>query len=139
MDEHLRKNNRSNLSALVVTGAWVEGLYLITQIVKNNPSNKELNDRIGGQKIIVEKLNSILLAYKAQDKNFETLSDDFSELKTAYEVIQITIEPGEVTTQKIDGVIVVIPKEKSIITMSQEQMNTIIALAEKIRNKLISL
>ncbi|MFN8256387.1 MAG: hypothetical protein U0W24_11890 [Bacteroidales bacterium] len=139
MDEHLRKNNRSNLSALVVTGAWIEGLYLITQIVKNGTPNKDLNDRIGGQKIIVEKLNSILQAYKAQDKNFETLADDFSELKTAYDAIQITIETGEVTTQKIDGVIVVIPKEKSIITMSQEQMNTIISLAEKIRNKLISL
>ena len=139
MDEHLRKNNRSNLSALVVTGVWVEGLYLITQIVKNGTTNKDLNDRIGSQKVIVEKLNSILQAYKAQDKNFETLADDFSELKNAYEAVQITIETGEVTTQKIDGVIVVIPKEKSIINMGKEQLDTIIALAEKIRNKLISL
>jgi hypothetical protein len=139
MDDHLRKNNRSNLSALVVTGVWIEGLYLITQIVKNGSSNKDLENRIGEQKIIVDKLHSILQAYRAQDKNFEKLADDFVELKSAYEVIQITVETGEVTTQKIDGVIVVIPKDKSIITMSKEQLKAIIVLTENIRNKLISL
>ncbi len=139
MDDHLRKNNRSNLSALVVTGVWIEGLYLITQIVKNGAVNKDLDNRIGEQKIIVDKLHSILQAYRAQDKNFEKLADDFSDLKSTYESIQITVETGEVTTQKIDGVIVVIPKDKSIVTMSKEQLNSIISLTENIRNKLISL
>lgn len=139
MDEHLRKNNRSNLSALVVTGVWIEGLYLITQIVKNGAVNKDLDNRIGEQKIIVDKLHSILQAYRAQDKNFEKLADDFSDLKSTYEAIQITVETGEVTTQKIDGVIVVIPKDKSIVNMSKDQLKSIIVLTENIRNKLISL
>jgi hypothetical protein len=139
MDDHLRKNNRSNLSALVVTGVWIEGLYLITQIVKNGAVNKDLDNRIGEQKIIVDKLHSILQAYRAQDKNFEKLADDFSDLKSTYESIQITVETGEVTTQKIDGVIVVIPKDKSVVTMSKDQLKSIIALTETIRNKLISL
>jgi len=139
MDEHLRKNNRSNLSALVVTGVWIEGLYLLTQIVKNGTVNKDLENRIGEQKIIVEKLNSILQAYRAQDKNFEKLADDFSELKSTYDAIQITIETGKVTTKEIDGIIVVIPEDKSIVTMDKKQLNSIIVLTESIRNKLISL
>lgn len=139
MDEHLRKNNRSNLSALVVTGVWIEGLYLLTQIVKSGTSNKDLENRIGEQKIIVEKLYSILQAYRAQDKNFEKLADDFGELKSKYESIQITVETGEVTTKEIDGVIVVIPNDKSVVTMSKEQLNSIIIITESIRNKLISL
>ncbi len=139
MDEHLRKNNRSNLSALVVTGVWIEGLYLLTQIVKSGTSNKDLENRIGEQKIIVDKLNSILQAYRAQDKNFEKLADDFGELKSTYESIEITVETGEVTTQEIDGIIVVIPKDKSIVKMSKTQLKSIIVLTESIRNKLISL
>lgn len=139
MDEHLRKNNRSNLSALVVTGVWIEGLYLLTQIVKSGTTNKDLENRIGEQKIILDKLYSILQAYRAQDKNFEKLADDFGELRAKYESIQITVETGEVTTKEIDGVIVVIPNDKSVVKMSKDQLNSIIALTESIRNKLISL
>jgi hypothetical protein len=124
---------------LVVTGVWIEGLYLITQIVKSGNSNNDLKNRIGEQKIIVEKLNSILQVYKEQDKNFEKLAEDFETLKTAYDPVVITIEPGEVTQKKIDGIIVVIPLEKSIVTMTDENMNSIISLTESIRNKLISL
>ncbi|MDF1546233.1 MAG: hypothetical protein P1P88_00335 [Bacteroidales bacterium] len=139
MDDHLRKNNRSNLSALVVTGVWIEGLYLVTQIVKNGSDSKELKERIGEQKVIVEMLNQILQVYKVQDKNFELLAADFEKLKMAYEPVDITVETGEVTTQEIDGIIVVIPKDKTVVTMSVNQLNTIVSLTESIRNKLISL
>jgi hypothetical protein len=139
MDEHLRKNSRTNLSALVVTGVWLEGLYLITQIVKTGSSNKDLKNRIGEQKYIVEKLNSILQVYKAQDKNFEKLADDFESLKITFDPVTITVETGEVTTKEVDGVIVVIPMDKSTVTMSDEDLNLIINKTESIRNKLISL
>jgi len=139
MDDHLRKNNRSNLSALVVTGVWIEGLYLVTQIVKNGSDSKDLKDRIGEQKVIVEMLNKILQVYKVQDKNFERLAGDFENLKIAYDPIEIKVETGEVTTQEIDGIIVVIPKDKTIVTISDDQLNKIVSLTESIRNKLISL
>jgi hypothetical protein len=139
MDEHLRKNSRTNLSALVVTGVWIEGLFVITQIVKNGSTNKDLKDRIGSQKFIIEKLNSILQVYKAQDKNFERLAEDFDELKATYDPVTITIENGKVTTKEIDGVIVVMPTDKSIVNMSEEQLKAIISKTESIRNKLISL
>jgi len=139
MDEHLRKNSRTNLSALVVTGVWIEGLYVITQIVKNGSSNKDLKNRIGEQKYIVEKLNSILQVYKAQDKNFEKLADDFESLKITFDPVSITVETGEVTTKEVDGVIVVIPMDKSTVNMSDQDLNLIISKTESIRNKLISL
>jgi hypothetical protein len=139
MDEHLRKNNRTNLSALVVTGVWMEGFYVITQIVKDGSSNKDLRNRIGEQKYIVEKLNSILQVYKAQDKNFEKLADDFESLKITFDPVTITVETGKVTTKEVDGIIVVIPMDKSTVNMSDEDLNLIINKTESIRNKLISL
>jgi hypothetical protein len=139
MDEHLRKNSRTNLSALVVTGVWIEGLYLITQIVKSGSNNKDLKNRIGEQKYIVEKLNSILQVYKAQDKNFEKLADDFESLKVTFDPVTITVETGKVTTKEVDGVIVVIPMDKSTVNMTDENLKSIISKTESIRNKLISL
>jgi hypothetical protein len=139
MDTHLRKNNRSNLSALVVTGVWMESMYFLTQIVRDGADNKDLTDRIGEQKVILEMLNKVLQVYKVQDKNFKELAGFFDELSAAYEQIEIIVEPGPVTTVMIDGIEVVTTKDKSIVTMSENQLNTIINLIEKIRNKLISL
>jgi len=139
MDSHLRKNSRSNLSALVVTGVWMESMYLLTQIVKDGEDDQDLNDRIGEQKVILEMLNKVLQVYKVQDKNFEKLATDFEELKMAYEQVTITVEPGEVKTIMIDGIPVVTTDDKSTVTMSESQLNSIISLIENIRNKLISL
>lgn len=139
MDEHLRKNNRSNLSALVVTGVWIEGLYLATQIIKEDASSNALRDRIGEQKLILTDLFKILQVYKSQDKNFENLVIDFEELNKAYEPVTITFIEGETRTEEIDGVTVVIQEDKSEVEMTDEQLDKIINIVEKIRNKLISI
>jgi hypothetical protein len=139
MDEHLRKNNRSNLSALVVTGVWLEGLYLATQIIKEDASSAALRDRIGEQKLVLTDLFKILQVYKSQDKNFENLVIDFEELNKAYEPVIITFIEGETRTEEIDGVTVVIQEDKSEVEMTDEQLDKIINIVEKIRNKLISI
>ncbi len=138
MDEHLRKNNRSNLSALVVTGVWMEGLYLATQIAKEDPT-KSLRDRVGEQQMILTDLYKILEVYQSQDKNFEKLVQDFQELNKVYEPVKISFVEGVTETVEIDGITVVIQKDSSIVEMSDEQLSKIIEVTEKIRNKLISL
>ena len=138
MDEHLRKNNRSNLSALVVTGVWLEGLYLATQIVTEDTS-KGLKDRIGEQKLILTDLYKILEVYRTQDKNFENLAQDIQELNKAYDPVIITFKEGETITKEIDGVTVVMQQDESVVEMTDEQLQKIIEITKKIRNKLISL
>lgn len=138
MDEHLRKNNRSNLSALVVTGVWLEGLYLATQIVAEDTS-KGLRDRIGEQKLILTDLYKILEVYRTQDKNFENLATDVQELNKVYEQVKITFVEGETITKEIDGVTVVMQQDESLVDMTDEQLKQIIEITKKIRNKLISL
>jgi hypothetical protein len=54
MDRYLRDNNRNNLSTLIVTGVWIEGLYLATQVYKDKP-DKRIADRIGEQKNYIER------------------------------------------------------------------------------------
>ncbi len=139
MDTHLRKNNRSNLSALVVTGVWMESMYFLTQIVRDGTDSKDLIDRIGEQKIILEMLNKVLQVYKVQDKNFKDLAESFDELQTTYDGVNIEVIPGKVTVVNIDGIDVVTTTTKSIVTMPDGQLDAIINLVEKIRNKLISL
>ncbi|TFH20984.1 MAG: hypothetical protein E4H10_15950, partial [Bacteroidia bacterium] len=48
MDDYLRETDRSNLSALMIAGVWMEGNYLATQVAVQN-SNEDLKTMIGEQ------------------------------------------------------------------------------------------
>ncbi len=137
MDQHLRETKRSNLSVLVVTGVWLEGLYLATQVVKEKPNDK-ISERIGEQKNILSSLTGILKVF-SKDKNFADLLKDLQELQTAYEGVKITIVQGTPETKIENGKVVVYQKDVSIVDISQEQLINIINTTEKIRNKLIAL
>jgi hypothetical protein len=136
MDRHLRKSNRSNLSILIITGVWVEGMYLATQVYKEAP-HPELKDRIGEQKIVLDQLTKFLEIFQ-EDKQFKVLLGELSRLDSEFVDVKITYEPGELEAIEKDGMITYIQNEKSIITASDDKIQTIINLTEEIRNKLIS-
>lgn len=137
MDRYLRENQRNNLSTLIVTGVWIEGLYLATQVYKEKP-DKRISERIGEQKIILNDLLLILKNFKT-DKNFADLIKDIDEIKRAFDGVQITYEVGEPAKEERDGFLMIVQTEKSIVKISDAQLKTIIALTEKVRNKIISM
>lgn len=134
MDEHLRNNQRSNLSALLVTGVWVEQLYLITQVAKEQPSDR-FRETIGEQKVILNNLLPILNAFKASDKNFEELVQHLEELKEVLDVAKITVHVDDNVQAREDGIIV--QNEYSVVELSKEELQEIITTTEKIRNKIV--
>jgi hypothetical protein len=134
MDEHLRTNQRSNLSALLVTGVWVESLYLITQVAKEQPSD-QFKETIGEQKNILNRALPILKVFKNSDKNFEELVQYLEELKEVLDVAKITDHVNENAQPREDGVIV--QNEYSVVELSQEELQEIITTTEKIRNKIV--
>lgn len=135
MDQYLRKNNRSNLSALMVAGVYIEGLYLTTQVCKEKP-NKKLADNIGEQKTIFNELILILKNYE-KEPYFANLNTNLAELKKQFDQVKITIEVGEPKTIEKNGMLTIVPGSKSIVSMSAEQLNNIIKTTETIRNNLI--
>jgi hypothetical protein len=137
MDQYLRDNNRSNLSALMVIGVWVEGQYLATQVVKEAP-HPDLAERIGEQKIILEKLILIVKNF-AENKQFENLLDELNKIYELYKDIEITIIPGEPEPKEENGMLVFVQNEKSIVKITDEQLESIINTTEEVRNRLINL
>jgi len=87
MDKYLHSNNRTNLSALMVTGVWIEGLYLGTQVYKISP-NKELAERIGEQKLTLDQLMLILDKFQ-KDKQYTKLLEELQLLKTLFNSVNI--------------------------------------------------
>lgn len=135
MDDYLRKHSRSNLSALMITGVYVEGLYITTQVCKEKP-NQKLADNIGEQKTIFDQLILILKNYE-KDPYFAGMLKSLNELKVAYDEVKITIEPGEPKSIEKDGMLTIIQTSKSVVTMSDALLKKIIDQTEKTRNTLI--
>jgi len=137
MDAHLRESARSNLSLLVITGVWIESLYLLTQVA-NEIETEKLTERIGEQKILLNMLYPVLKIYQ-EDPYFKDLVEELKELHKIYEGVKISYQVGEPETLIIDGRLTIIQNEKSIIEMNEEQLKQIILITEKIRNKQINL
>jgi hypothetical protein len=137
MDKYLHSNNRTNLSTLMVTGVWIEGLYLGTQVYKATP-NKDLADRIGEQKLTLDQLMLILEIYQ-KDKQYTKLLEDLQLLKELFKSVEIFVEKGEPQMIEIDGMLSIVQGDKSIIKISPEILDNIIKTTEQVRNRLISL
>jgi hypothetical protein len=132
MDDYLRETDRSNLSALMITGVWIEGLYLATQVAKEN-SNEELKSMIGEQKLILNDLLLVLNNYINEPAIGKYITD-LETIKAIYDNVKITYEVGEPQTIEKDGMLMVIQSESSHVTMSDETLQEIIAIIEQVRN-----
>jgi len=136
MDKYLRKNNRGNLSSLIITGVWVEGLYILTQVQKNNP-NPKLSEKIGEQKIILNDLMLILKNY-IKDPDFKKIIDDIEIIKAEFANVKISYEMGDPEAVEKDGMLVIVQNEKSIVNIDDMTLTNIRNTTEKIRNKLLN-
>jgi hypothetical protein len=139
MDQYLRDNDRSGESALIITGIWIEGLYLATQVANDSPNHPELAERIGEQKIILEKLILIIDNYK-KNKQFAGLLEDLNAINAYFKDIEIKYIPGE-PVSKINekGELEITQNEQSVVEITDKQLKDIIAIAKEIRNKLLKI
>jgi hypothetical protein len=136
IDSYLRENNRGHLSALMMTGVWIEGMYLATQVA-NQTSNPILSERIGEQKLNLNNLFLILNPYKSQQQIADLLTQ-MNEIKDVFDQVEIIYEMGEPETVEKDGMVMIVQNEKSIVQITDEQLQQIINKTEEVRNKLIA-
>jgi hypothetical protein len=137
IDKYLREKGRGQLSALMITGVWIEGQYLATQMIKQHPDTL-LRNRIGEQKIILGDLLMLLAPYCNINPQFSALCQDMQDLKQKYRDVKITYTVGDPVTIEKDGALVVKQTEESKVEITDEQLNLIIVTSNNIRNKLIS-
>jgi len=134
MDIDLKTHGRSNLSTLVVTGVWIEGLYLATQVYKET-TDPQVGERVGEQQIVLNELYAIIEKYKS-DPDFSFLVDQLNKLTPLYEQVTISVIPGPVVKTVVDGRVLYEQGEESIVEVSSQVLAQIVATAEEVRNNL---
>ncbi|MCD6201697.1 MAG: hypothetical protein J7K46_07805 [Bacteroidales bacterium] len=135
IDKYLRGKQRGEVSSMIISGLWLEGMYLATQVQKDYP-HPELKERIGEQKIIMEDLFTLLGHYK-NNREVQKLIAQLTPLKNLFQQVSITFIPGEPETVEKDGRLVVIQHEESKIEYSEELLQKIILSIKDLRNKIV--
>ena len=136
MDNFLRDNNRSNISALLVTGVWIEGAYLASQVILEN-DNIAIRERVAEQGIILDQLMLVLNHYK-NDQSFFKLISKLEKLKLLLDKVEIIETEGDAEMIEVDGILMAVSNTTTSINMSDELLNDIIEEISKVRSFVIS-
>ena len=138
INSYLQEQDRSNLSVLLLTGGWLEAMHITCQVSSKDPANRELQEKIGEQKIILENIVLLLSFYSESFPNIELLMTDILELQTAFDTIEITTIYRESTMEIVDGVMVIHDNSESNVNITSENVEEIKNVTSKIRSKIIN-
>ncbi|MBR8537090.1 hypothetical protein KEM09_16770 [Carboxylicivirga mesophila] len=136
MDSYLRSQKRSNVSSLIVTGAWIEGLYITGNVIEQT-NDEGLINRVAEQKDIINIIEIILKNY-SQDPDFAELAQRIGKLKAAYDPVKITTEFAEPKTIEQDGMLIIVQDEISHVEITPEQVTAIIEEIKALREFIVS-
>jgi hypothetical protein len=137
ISHYLQSQNRANLSVLLLVGGWIEAMEIICHAAAHNLENRELSDRIGEQKIILEQM-TLLLSFYQQDANMASLYNDLQQLKAVFDGIDITYTYVESSIEVVNGIAVVKDNSTTNISITEKDVLDIQAKINSIRNKIVN-
>jgi hypothetical protein len=138
INKYLQTQSRANLSVLLLTGGWLEAMEITCKVASTNPKNKELQEKIGEQKIILENIILLLGFYKDSDANMASLLKDMEELKLSFDKINIVYTYKESTMEVVNGVAVIKDNSTTTIQITPEDVENISKVTQSIRSKIIN-
>ena len=106
---YLTTNNNDKLAILIMTGSWIEGLYITTQIAATAADNTALLDIIAHQKSSLKKLLEVMEPVKG-DEGVVEISDGLNALKELYDGIE-----DQISTEALDSLFKIIEELRNKI------------------------
>ena len=87
-NSYLDENGRPEITALIITGGWIEGIYIGSQIALST-HNAGLTQDIIDQQLVIDDLIGLLQIH-AEDENIKTILVDIKKIKKASGEVNIT-------------------------------------------------
>ena len=97
-DSYLKENQQDYLSALIISGGWIEGLYLGSATLDKDNPNKELMTSIADQKYSLDNLIGLIELYDHAE--VDKIKEKLNQLKLSFD--KITTETTETTVSNED-------------------------------------
>ena len=132
-DAYLKENSRSNTSALVIAGGWIEALYISTKLAEKTQNSDEILSRIGEQKLTLNNLVPMLEKFQGPDVN--EVIKSLQELQSAFNAVEITYTRKDPTTDEESKLTTL--QTTSKISISDEALASISEKVASIRNNIV--
>ncbi|HAA21085.1 MAG TPA: hypothetical protein DCP28_20855 [Cytophagales bacterium] len=100
-DDYLNKNERTRTAAIIMAGAWIEGMHSAASVAANHQDDESFNDlakRVGDQKLTLNAIVEVLELI-SNDEEMATLVEQMKKLQTTFEAVEIS---DESVTEEID-------------------------------------
>ena len=137
IENKLKNDDKEELSALIVAGGWIEGLYLATNMSVLDPENKPLQNIIAEQKIVHENLLSLIKDYKFNEIIEENLIISITRLRTVFnKILKIEIEENSPLISENNEEIVI--GNYFNLKFEEKDLNDIHILISNIRQKILT-
>ncbi len=133
-DAYLKENGQPGVSALIVAGGWMEGLYIATQIAATT-KNEGIATRIGEQKLSLENLIALLEGYKSENEAIPAILTQMQDLKKVFDAIPTISGETTAVTDSAKGVSTI--SNGSSFKLTAPQLKAISDKCAEIRNKMI--
>ncbi|MFT5617519.1 MAG: hypothetical protein ACI85I_000742 [Arenicella sp.] len=142
INNHLHEQNRDVISALLLTGGWIESTHLTTLIYSKSAGRADiqtvLKEKIAEQKFVLERLMLLLDIYSSKPQVPELLNS-MEKLQDIYDDVEISTT-GDVKMRVIkhdDGTIEFVNDEVSTAKISSAQISEITTILSDIRKSII--
>ncbi len=132
----LTENDRPALASIVLVGGWVEGLYIATNLVGDEPiKDNKLVERIVDQKLSFNIVISLLDENKDNEDVAELLAE-INDLKLTFD--KITIRTSEIKAVPDEESNVTVLKSESRIRITDEIFQELMEKVKVLRTNFIS-
>ena len=134
-DSYLKDQEIQNISAYVLTGGWIEGMYLGTRMVDDKTNAEGLKNIIASQKYSLENL--ILMLDNTEDKGeFANINYQLNELFSMFQAIEYPSYKEPTDSIDSDGVMV-LDNSSGEIKISEDTFRDIKEKVSSIRKSII--
>lgn len=131
---YLEENERGTTLGHIVTGAWIESLYLITSVAGPFKDNDPIIQRIAEQKYNYENLWGFLMKYESDEGIKKTITE-LEELGIIFDSLEMK-DSGEAKVEEHDGKNVIVGGSDIVITKSQ--YNDLVKKIKEIRTRIVT-
>lgn len=133
---YLEENEKGAVLGLIVTGGWIESMYIVTNLVDKYSDSNPIIERIAGQKYTLENLLGYLYEYP-DDENVGMAVAELQKLEAIYGLMEVTGELNSTTVEK-EGDLNVISGGKSI-KITKETFLELKAVVKEIRESFVGI
>ncbi|MCH8318460.1 MAG: hypothetical protein IIA88_08170 [Bacteroidetes bacterium] len=144
-DGYLKENARNSIGALIITGSWIEGLFVASATIENYPQEipeeqrmiilKPIINRVAEQQKPLSNLIMLLSSF-GDEQNIPEILSELKELQKTFDAVKSTESYAAPTTNAETGVTTI--NTTSTIDISLETLAKIGKKIKAIRTEIVS-